>query len=111
MHCPDCRIIAVEPVDSAVISGGFPGGHGIPGIGAGFVPSILNQYILTEVVRARTPESHHMMRELARLEGVLCGISSGAALAVAISVAQDELMQDKNIVVILPDSGEKYLQG
>lgn len=109
-HCPDCRIVAVEPVDSPVISGGFPGGHGIPGIGAGFIPPILNEYILDEVMRARTPDSLLMVRELARLEGVLCGPSSGAALAAAVSIAQREENSGKRVVVILPDNGEVYLQ-
>lgn len=108
-HCPECRVVAVEPVDSPVLSGGFPGGHGIPGIGAGFVPSILNTYIVDEVIRARTPDSTHMMGELARLEGVLCGISSGAALSAALSLAQKREYAGKNIVVLLPDNGEKYL--
>lgn len=108
-YCPDCRIVAVEPVDSPVLSGGFPGGHGIPGIGAGFVPPILNQYILSEVMRARTPDSLRMVHELARLEGVLCGPSSGAALAAAVAIAQKEENAGRHVVVILPDNGEKYL--
>ncbi len=108
-HCPDCRVVAVEPVDSPVISGGFPGGHDIPGIGAGFVPPILNPYLLSEVVRARTPDSLFMVRELARLEGVLCGPSSGAALTAAVAIAQRPENDGRQVVVLLPDNGEKYL--
>ena len=108
-HCPECRIVAVEPVDSPVLSGGFPGAHGIPGIGPGFVPPILNQYILSDIVRVRTPESLEMVRMLARFEGILCGPSSGAALSAAAGIARDEANRNRRIVVLLPDSGEKYL--
>ncbi|ODU57758.1 MAG: hypothetical protein ABT01_01580 [Clostridium sp. SCN 57-10] len=109
MHFPDCRVIAVEPVDSPVLSGGFPGGHVLQGIGAGFVPPILNTYIIDEVIRARTPDSFAMARECAAREGVLCGISSGAALSAAVSVAQRYENTGKTVVVLLPDSGERYL--
>ena len=109
MNFPDCRIIAVEPVDSPVISGGFPGAHAIAGIGAGFVPPILNVYIIDEVLRARTPDSFALARDCARLEGVLCGISSGAALSAAVTVAQRPETEGKSVVVLLPDSGERYL--
>lgn len=109
MHCPDCRLIAVEPVDSPVISGGFAGAHALAGIGAGFIPEILNTYILDEVIRVRTPDSIALLRDLAKTEGLLCGISSGAALAAAVSVAQRPETRGKTIVTILPDTGERYL--
>lgn len=109
MQCYDCRIIAVEPYASPVLSGGFPGGHPLAGIGPGFVPEVLNTYILDEVIRVRTPDSLQLMRELAATEGLLCGPSSGAALAAAISVAQRPEAAGKTVVTILPDVGERYL--
>ena len=109
MYCPDCRIIAVEPYASPVLSGGFPGGHPLAGIGPGFVPEVLNTYILDEVIRVKTPDSLHLMGQLAAQEGLLCGPSSGAALAAAISVAQRPEAQGKTVVTILPDVGERYL--
>ena len=109
MYCPDCRIIAVEPYASPVLSGGFPGGHPLAGIGPGFVPEVLNTYILDEVIRVKTPDSLHLMGQLAAQEGLLCGPSSGAALAAAISVARRPEAQGKTVVTILPDVGERYL--
>lgn len=109
MHCPDCRIIAVEPYASPVLSGGFPGGHPLSGIGPGFVPEVLNTYILDEVIRVKTPDSLELMQQLAKTEGLLCGPSSGAALAAAISVARRPEAQGKTVVTILPDVGERYL--
>ena len=109
MYCPDCRIIAVEPYASPVLSGGFPGGHPLAGIGPGFVPEVLNTYILDEVIRVKTPDSLHLMNQLAAQEGLLCGPSSGAALAAAISVARRPEAQGKTVVTILPDVGERYL--
>ncbi len=110
MHCPDCRVIAVEPYASPVLSGGFPGGHPLSGIGPGFVPQALNTYILDEVIKVKTPDSLTLMHQLARTQGLLCGPSSGAALAAAISVARRPEAAGKNLVAILPDVGERYLQ-
>ncbi|MBM3422873.1 MAG: cysteine synthase A [Chlorobi bacterium] len=106
---PDVRIIAVEPVDSPVLSGGQPGPHKIQGIGAGFVPDILNRSIIDEVITVTHQDAGEMSRNLARHEGILCGISSGAALHAAVCVARREEMSGKTIVVLLPDSGERYL--
>ena len=109
MYCPDCRIIAVEPYASPVLSGGFPGGHPLSGIGPGFVPDVLNTYILDEVIRVKTPDSLHLMGQLAALEGLLCGPSSGAALSAAVAVARRPEAQGKTVVTVLPDIGERYL--
>jgi len=106
---PEVRIIAVEPVDSPVLSGGQPGPHKIQGIGAGFVPDILNRSIIDEVITVTHQAAGEMSRNLARHEGILCGISSGAALHAALGVARREEMTGKTIVVLLPDSGERYL--
>ena len=111
MHWPECRVIAVEPVDSPVLSGGFPGGHVITGIGPGFVPENLNTFILDEVIRVRTPDSVEMMQALAREEGILAGLSSGAALVAAVSVAQRVEAKGRTVLTILPDTGERYLKG
>lgn len=110
MFCPDCRIIAVEPYASPVLSGGFPGGHPLTGIGPGFVPPVLNTYILDEVIKVKTPDSLALMRLLARTEGLLCGPSSGAALTAAVSVARRPEAAGKTVVTILPDVGERYLE-
>ncbi len=110
MHCPDCRIIAVEPYASPVLSGGFPGGHPLQGIGPGFVPEVLNTYILDEIIKVRTPDSLALMKELACTQGLLCGPSSGAALAAAVSVARRPEAAGKTVVAVLPDVGERYLQ-
>lgn len=108
-QCMDCRVIAVEPNDSPVLSGGFPSSHAIRGIGAGFVPEILNTLIIDEIVRVRTPDALELCRELCRTEGLLCGISSGAALAAAVDVACRPEAEGKTLVVVLPDGGERYL--
>ena len=108
-HKPDVRIIAVEPSDSPVLSGGQPGPHKIQGIGAGFVPAILNRDIIDEIVTVSNQDAGEMSRKLARQEGILCGISSGAALHPALRVARREEMAGKTLVVLLPDSGERYL--
>lgn len=107
--CLDCRVIAVEPYASPVLSGGFPGGHPLSGIGPGFVPEVLNTYILDEVIRVKTPDSLELMGLLARTEGLLCGPSSGAALAAAVSVAKRPEAAGKTVVTLLPDVGERYL--
>ena len=107
--CLECRVVAVEPYASPVLSGGFPGGHPLTGIGPGFVPEVLNTYILDEVIRVKTPDSLELMSLLARTEGLLCGPSSGAALAAAVSVAKRPEAAGKTVVTILPDVGERYL--
>ncbi|MBQ7624183.1 MAG: PLP-dependent cysteine synthase family protein [Clostridia bacterium] len=104
-HYPDCAVIGVEPADSPVISGGFASPHGITGIGAGFIPPILNTYILDEVIKVRMPDALDAKRYLIEKEGICCGISSGAALVAAINVAQREEARGKNVVCILPDKG------
>ena len=103
------RVIAVEPGRSAVLSGGRAGTHSIEGIGAGFVPEVLNREIIDEVVTVTDEAAKGMTRFLARREGIFVGISSGAATAVALEVARRKENTGKHIVVILPDSGEKYL--
>jgi len=106
---PHIKIVAVEPAASPVLSGGKPGPHRIQGIGAGFVPAILDTTIYDEVVTVEVDESFEEARRLAHSEGLLAGISSGAALAAARKLAADAQNADKNIVVILPDTGERYL--
>ncbi|MDR2801306.1 MAG: cysteine synthase A [Desulfovibrio sp.] len=106
---PGVKIVAVEPDASPVLSGGRPGPHRIQGIGAGFVPKILNRAIIDEVIRVTNEDAIATAREIARLEGVLTGISAGAALWAAKSIATRPASAGKNIVVILPDSGERYL--
>lgn len=108
-ECPDVRIIAVEPKDSPVLSGGRPGPHQIQGIGAGFVPAILERELIDEVMLVSERDSVKNARRLATEEGILAGISSGAAVAVALQVAQRADMAGRNIVIILPDTGERYL--
>ena len=106
---PDVRVIAVEPADSPVLSGGKAGKHGLQGIGAGFVPEILNTEIFDEIVRVTTEQAYEASRLLARKEGLLVGISSGAALYAATEIAKREENKGKHIVVLLPDTGERYL--
>lgn len=103
------KFVAVEPTTSAVLSGNEPGKHGIQGIGAGFVPSILDTEAYDEIIQISTEQAIESARELARTEGLLVGISSGAALAAGIELASREELKDKNIVVVLPDSGDRYL--
>ena len=106
---PNIKIIAVEPMDSPVLSGGEAGKHGLQGIGAGFVPEILNTEIYDEIVCVTTEQAYEASRLLARKEGLLVGISSGAALYAATEIAKRAENKGKNIVVLLPDTGERYL--
>jgi cysteine synthase A len=104
----DCLIVAVEPQASAVLSGGEPGPHKIPGIGAGFFPGILNRSIIDEVIPVSDEDAHKMTKEIAIKEGLLVGVSSGAAMWAALKVARS-LGRGKKIVVIQPDRGERYM--
>lgn len=108
-HDPTTRIVAVEPDESPILSGGPPAPHRIQGIGAGFVPAILDTAVYDEVLRVSAPEAAVAARHLARSEGILAGISSGAALCAAAQVAVCEEFEGKTILVILPDTGERYL--
>jgi cysteine synthase A len=106
---PETKIIAVEPDASPVLSGGFAGPHRIQGIGAGFIPKVLNRSIIDEIVRVSNDDAIITARNLALAEGILAGISSGAAVWAALKIAARPESRGKTIVVILPDSGERYL--
>lgn len=106
---PAVKVVAVEPSDSPVLSGGNAGPHGLQGIGAGFVPSLLNTSVYDEVITVSSEDAFAQGRQLARTEGVLVGISSGAALWAAGQLARRPENKGKNIVVLLPDSGDRYL--
>jgi cysteine synthase A len=106
---PGVRIVAVEPEDSAVLSGGLPGPHKIQGIGAGFVPEILDRSVIDEVLTIANETAFDYARTLARTEGIPCGISSGAAVAAAVEIAQRPDMAGKTVVAIVPSFAERYL--
>ena len=106
---PSCKIYAVEPKKSAVISGEKAGSHSIQGIGAGFVPKVLNTKLIDEIIKIDDDEAFYYGRLLARLEGLLSGISSGAALAATIKIGERRELINKRLIVILPSFGERYL--
>ena len=106
---PSVKIVAVEPALSPVLSGGEPGPHKIQGIGAGFVPPVLNTAIIDEIMLATNEEAFEVSREMAKSEGILCGISSGAAVSAALKIAARPENSGKQIVTILPSSGERYI--
>jgi len=106
---PGVQIVAVEPYDSPVLSGGKPGPHKIQGIGAGFVPKVLDTEIIDKIIKVKSEDAFKWAKELAKKEGLLVGISAGAALSAAVELAQDVANAGKRIVVLLPDTGERYL--
>jgi cysteine synthase A len=106
---PNVKVVAVEPEDSPVLSGGKPGPHKIQGIGAGFVPDVLNTKIIDEIIKVSFADAKAAAQRLAREEGILTGISSGAALHAALKLAERKENKGKMVVVVLPDSGERYL--
>ncbi|ACN13805.1 CysA1 [Desulforapulum autotrophicum HRM2] len=106
---PSFRAVAVEPAESPVLSGGAPGPHKIQGIGAGFIPQVLDLSLVDEIVQVASADAMKQAKQLARDEGILCGISSGAAIQAVIDLASKEENREKLMVVILPDTGERYL--
>lgn len=108
-HNPNVKIIAVEPAESPVISGGDPGAHKIQGLGPGFIPGTFNRRVVDEVMTVKSDDAIRTSRELARMEGLLVGISSGASVFAATELAKRPENKGKTIVAILPDTGERYL--
>lgn len=106
---PAVKVVAVEPETSAVLSGENAGPHGLQGIGAGFIPDILNTDIYDEIIKVSNEEAYASGREIGKTEGILVGISSGAALSAAIKIAKRQENASKTIVAILPDTGDRYL--
>ncbi|MCD8176996.1 MAG: cysteine synthase A [Tannerellaceae bacterium] len=106
---PQIKVIAVEPTDSPVLSGGKSGPHKIQGIGAGFIPEVLNEFIFDEIFKVENDDAYQATRDLGKTEGLVVGISSGAAVYAAIRIAQRPENKGKKIVVVLPDTGERYL--
>ena len=106
---PEVRVVGIEPAGSAILSGGTAGPHGLQGIGAGFVPEVLDTSVYDEIIRVTEADAYEIGRELGRSEGILVGISSGAALWAAIELAKRPENAGKNIVVLLPDTGDRYL--
>ena len=106
---PGLSVFAVEPAESPLLSGGRPGAHGIEGIGANFVPGVLDTSLFDEVLTVKTDDAILTARKLARCEGLLCGISSGAAVSAAAALAKRNAWRGKTIVTVLPDTGERYL--
>lgn len=106
---PSVQIIAIEPFDSPVLSGGRPSAHGIQGIGANFIPEIYNKEVVDEIFQVKNKDAFNVAREIAKTEGLLVGISSGAAVYTATEIAKRSENKGKTIVVILPDTGERYL--
>lgn len=106
---PDIKIVGIEPADSPVLSKGESGAHKLQGIGAGFVPEVLDTKVYDEIITVTTEEAYHAARALAKKEGILVGISSGAALSAAIKVANRPENEGKLLVVLLPDTGDRYL--
>lgn len=106
---PDFKVMAVEPLDSPVLSGGGPGSHKIQGIGAGFVPDVLDKALIDEIVKVKNEDAFSVAKRLAVEEGILAGISSGAATAAALEIGKRPENKGKIIVAILPDTGERYI--
>ncbi|MBY3620695.1 cysteine synthase A [Acinetobacter sp. CUI P1] len=106
---PSVQIVAIEPFDSPVLSGGRPSAHGIQGIGANFIPEIYNKEVVDEIFQVKNKDAFNVAREIAKTEGLLVGISSGAAVYTATEIAKRPEIKGKTIVVILPDTGERYL--
>lgn len=108
-HNPNVKLIAVEPADSPVLSGGAPGPHKIQGIGAGFIPGVMDLSIVDEIIRIQNDDAFDTARKIAKTDGVLVGISAGAALYAATELAKRPEYEGKTIVVLFPDTGERYL--
>lgn len=106
---PSFKAIAVEPLDSPVLSGGTPGPHKIQGIGAGFIPGVLEMNLVDEIIKVSYDDAKQVTQQLAKEEGILAGISSGAAVWAALEIGKRAENKNKMIVVVLPDTGERYL--